>query len=134
MSNVYKARRRPPHRFKRLKRQLGSTNLGRTFHWGGFKSKSDIAQYIKEPPRLSTVPKCTRWFRIATYLPDHLPAPFSQLRRDSSFKFNLEYEYDGINLFGVRILPRKRGLALCTKINSKSPSTICNVPFRGLLR
>src|SRR5215813_1657092 len=72
----------------------------------GFTVHTEIGQYIKEPPRPgSMVLKCTLGFRIATYLPD----PILKWRRDSSFNFKLEYEYDGINLLGVRIIPQEKG-------------------------
>ena len=44
--------------------------------------------------------------------------------RGDSFLFKLEYEYDGSNLLGVRILPRKRGPAIFTNRNLTSHSLV----------
>jgi hypothetical protein len=78
------------------------------FSSGGFTVNSDIARYTRsERPPGSKLLKCTRWFRIATY-PDFPMLPKQRLRGDS-FLFKLEYEYDGSNLIGVRILPQEKG-------------------------
>jgi outer membrane protein OmpA-like peptidoglycan-associated protein len=83
-----------------------------------FAGSSDIGRYTPHPsPPGSKVQKCTRWFRIATYLDQPIPQlsppfgpPLPKKRfRDSSFYFKLEYEYDGSNLLSVRILPQEKG-------------------------
>src|SRR5262245_41076274 len=82
--------------------------LNDLFTGGGFQSQTSNAKYIKEPLRPdSVVLKCTRWFRIVTYEDDRLTYP--KRRRDMSFNFKLEYEYDGINLIEVRLVTQEKG-------------------------
>jgi len=87
------------------------------FPRGGFTVSSDIGRYTPHPsPPGSKVQKCTRSFRIVTFLDDPIqisppvgpPVPKKRFR-DSSFSFKLTYEYDGSNLLGVRILPQEKG-------------------------
>jgi outer membrane protein OmpA-like peptidoglycan-associated protein len=85
------------------------------FSSGGFTVNSDIVRYTHgQSPPGRKVQKCTRWFRIATYLDLPYPGP-KQRFRDDSFNFKLEYEYDGSNLLGVRILPQEKGSSTLRK-------------------
>ena len=78
------------------------------FSSGGRTVNSDIVRYTHgQSPPGSKVQKCARWFRIATYL-DIPYLPNKRVRGDS-FNFKLEYQYDGSNLLGVRILPQEKG-------------------------
>jgi outer membrane protein OmpA-like peptidoglycan-associated protein len=78
------------------------------FSSGGLTVNSDIVRYTHgQSPPGSKVQKCTRWFRIVTYV--SLPQFPSKRIRSDSFRFKIEYEYDGSNLLGVRILPQEKG-------------------------
>jgi hypothetical protein len=79
------------------------------FSSGGFKADRYIGKYTPNPRPAGVQPaKCVRKLRIATY-PRVMGYPGAPQFRDDSFLFKLEYEYDGRNLLGVRILPQEKG-------------------------
>lgn len=81
---------------------------------GGFKADRYIGKYTPNPRPPGVQPaKCVRKLRIATYTRPMLRG--APQFRDDSFLFKLEYEYDGRNLLGVRILPQEKGSSTLNK-------------------